>query len=410
MNYVTRGLLAAVAALGVVAAINRFADPFGAFTGQMDDRPLDRPLFETNARLAKARIVSRFKPQAILLGSSRAEIGLSPSHPTWSFDRVYNLGLPMASIEELAAYFRHSIATGSLRQAVVGLDFFQFNPLLEPRADFSRCRLQEPGVAWSRIRAEFCDLPTLLLSRRALEGAIALRRAKGEPPVYLRDGSRGDTAKEKLLRRVGSQYEAFHETELEFFRQPELLRGYLDATAGFEEASARHFDDLLRVAHRHSIDLRIFISPTHVRQLEVIDELGLWDEFVRWKGYLMNANLRIARELQTRPFAIWDFADYNEFTTEPVPPPGDPDARMTWYWESGHYTRVLGSEVLEAVLTERPTALGRRLQPEEFPEWIRSIEARREVYRIANQDELVEMRDRLHRAASAGEPANTGEP
>ena len=410
MNYLTRVLLTTVTALLGIAAINRVADPFGAFSGQVDNQPQDRPLFETNVRLAKARIVSRFKPEAIILGSSRAEIGISPSHPAWRFERVYNLALPMSSIEEEAGYFRHAIATGSLRQAVLGLDFFQFNPLLEPRADFSRCRLWEHGIAWRRIRAEFCDLPTLLLSRRALEGAIAQYRTASEQSVYVRDGSRSDTAKEKLLRNAGSQHLAFRETELEFFRQPDLLRGHLDAEAGFEETTARHFEELLRAAYRYSIDLRMFISPTHVRNLELIDELGLWDEFVRWKRYLLTANLRIAREFVASPYPIWDFADYSDFTTEPVPSADMRNARMTWHWESSHYTRALGSEVLEAVLGEGPTALGRKLQLEQFPGWINGIEARREAYRNANRDELAAMRERLHRAASGGQAAIPSDP
>jgi hypothetical protein len=33
---------------------------------------------------------------------------------------------------------------------------------------------------------------------------------------------------------------------------------------------------------------------------------------------------------------LHDFADYNDLTTQTVPPPGDTHSEMHWYWEAGH--------------------------------------------------------------------------
>ena len=60
-------------------------------------------------------------------------------------------------------------------------------------------------------------------------------------------------------------------------------------------------------------------------------------------------------------YAVWDFSDATEFTTEPLPALDDVDSRMQWHWESSHYTSALGGLVLEQVLGGRDTGLGRQL-------------------------------------------------
>lgn len=378
-----------------VAAINYTADPYGIFDSRIDSQPLTRELFQSNVRLAKAHIVSSFRPEAIILGSSRAEVGLSPGHPAWQYDRVYNLGLPKASIREIARYLEHAIAAGALEQAVVGLDFFQFNPLLEPPPDFAECRLRQPGSLWSRIRAATCDVPTLLFSRRALFESVRLWGDNAQAAVYLRDGSRSDVAKEADLQSAGSQHAAFLMSEFEYFDRSELLRGFLESEANFEKATGPHFEELLRLCYRHGIDLRIVLSPSHARHWEVVDEMGLWEVFLRWKRYLIMTTRRIATEFNAEPFPIWDFADYNAYTLESLPPLGDTDSRMQWHWESSHYKHALGVRVLDEILGGDMARLGTRLSIDDFDAWTRGMESRRAEYRLRAATELELLHDYL---------------
>jgi hypothetical protein len=153
VRYGTKLLSSTLAILLVVTATNYAVDPYGALFAEVDDQPQDRRLFEGNVRLAKAHVVARFQPEAVILGSSRVEVGISPSHPGWQYERVYNLGLPQASMQETVEYLEHAISFGTLKQVVVGLDLFQFNPALQPRPDFDECRLRDPGSQWTQIRA-----------------------------------------------------------------------------------------------------------------------------------------------------------------------------------------------------------------------------------------------------------------
>jgi hypothetical protein len=395
VGYVPKMLLTTAAILIVVAAVNYTLDPYGAFDPVVNHQPMERALFAVNTRLAKAHIVADFRPQAIVLGTSRAEVGLSPEHPGWNHARVYNLGLPQSNMRETLEYLEHAIAAGALEQAVIGLDFLQFNPLLPPRPDFDECRLRNPGSLWSSLRAEVCDIPVLLLSRRAFVQSIAMLGSNQPDIVYLRDGSRNDDAKEAELARAGSQHAGFLNSEYRYYHDTDLLRGFVDSDARSATATGRQLEELLRLSHRHGLDLRLFISPTHARQQELLHMMDLWEGFVRWKRYLLEVTHKAAADSGASPYPLWDFAAYSAYSQEPLPPIDDSESRMQWYWESSHYTRALGNIVLDQVLAGKATELGRRITRENFDEWIQSIEEKRPLYRLTAARELSMMRRHL---------------
>ena len=99
----------------------------------------------------------------------------------------------------------------------------------------------------------------------------------------------------------------------------------------------------------HHIHLILFIHPYHADYLDMLHEVGLWESFEDWKRSLVKV---IETAAQARPgdVQLFDFAGYNEFTTERVPPPGDRRTVMRWYWEAGHYKPALGSEMLDTML------------------------------------------------------------
>ena len=80
-----------------VAAINLVVDPYGLF------RLVDRPGFNSikptaagHGAMSKAYQLLRVQPKALILGNSRAEVGLDPNHPGWPTEArpVYNDALP----------------------------------------------------------------------------------------------------------------------------------------------------------------------------------------------------------------------------------------------------------------------------------------------------------------------------
>ena len=105
-----------------------------------------RPRYETHVPVAKPYQVRRITPEAIILGSSRAEVGLDPHHPGWAGKSVFNFGLPSATSYEVMLAFLHAQAGGSLKQAVIGLDFFGYNIFFPRNREYIEARFSGNGV------------------------------------------------------------------------------------------------------------------------------------------------------------------------------------------------------------------------------------------------------------------------
>jgi hypothetical protein len=119
-----------------------------------------------------------------------------------------------------------------------------------------------------------------------------------------------------------------------------------------------NFRDLAAIAalaREHHVKLALFTQPYHADYLEMLHRQGLWTSFEQWKHSL--AEFASAAEVP-----LYDFAEYNEFTTERVPGPSDAARVMRWYWEPGHYKSALGDELLK-VMIYGATSFGRMLNP-----------------------------------------------
>ncbi|MGK7888104.1 MAG: hypothetical protein AB4042_02140, partial [Leptolyngbyaceae cyanobacterium] len=145
-RYFNRWLSGAIAlwVLGI-AGFNAVIDPYGLFgSPNIDGLNQLKPKQFGQVRVFKAADIIHQQPTVVLLGTSRADIGLDPSHPQLdSVGPAYNLGLLGANMHEVRQYFDHAIANQpDLKVAVIGLDFFMFNTYKTNEANFQAERLQ----------------------------------------------------------------------------------------------------------------------------------------------------------------------------------------------------------------------------------------------------------------------------
>lgn len=113
----------------LLALFNVIIDPYYVF-GSPDISGINkvRPYYELHLTVTKPYQLRRLKPQAVILGSSRAEVGLDPNHSGWGDLVAFNFAKPAStSYETMLAFLHAQESGGPLRQAVAGLDFFSFN-------------------------------------------------------------------------------------------------------------------------------------------------------------------------------------------------------------------------------------------------------------------------------------------
>lgn len=351
--------LTALILLGSVVSLNWLANPFSLFDPPTVHRiNTNKPGYIEHLRLTHAYRVMADKPDCILLGTSRAGRGLRPDHPALRELSCYNLSLPAISMYEMRRYLQHAQAVHPLKLAIVSLDFRVMNASPDQSGAFVEARLavdangnpqRNPFATWA------ADMVASLLSFSALEASLdTVRRQSWVKDTLRRDG---------LWAQLDDHFN--HPAGFEAYTR-NTLRRFAEARQAEEtfHANTEHFRQLVREAHAHRIDLRLFIPPSHAWHWQTLWQSGLWPRFEEMKRALVTINEEEALRAGRAAFVIQDFSGSQGPALEDLPT--DAAQKMKWYWEPVHFKTELGDRVLAEVMAADPAnappeALGTRL-------------------------------------------------
>lgn len=388
-----RYLMALVACItGIVIAVglvNFIVDPFGVYGAvEVEGFNANKPWVLGHEHLHRAYAVRRIRPEGVILGSSRAQTGLDPNHPGWKkgVTRTYNIGLPAANMYEILRYFEHANNIQPVKEAVIGLDFFSFSINNSNKAAFDEMRLSLPRSGVQQIYGAFSDIPSTLFTFESLEATATTVLKQSSPrtetPLGLRTGEYFKTVSSRLRPGYRS---LFVNGEQPFVEIPQLLGAYRLYDSSGRSPSLDDFRTFIAEARKNRVDLRLFISPSHARQWEIIRAMGLWPTFEQWKRELVRILAEdAAAHPGESPYVLWDFSGYNAFTTEDVPPEGDATTQMRWYWDNSHFKKELGDIVLDKVFGYRDST---RTDPPDFGVVLSPLNIEAEFARVRLEQE-----------------------
>jgi hypothetical protein len=343
-----------------VIALNVLVDPYRMYgTPVIPGWTALKPRIYQQTGIAKTYQLERVVPRTLLLGNSRVEIGLNPKSREWPpnaqpvFDAAEDgTGLPLA-LEML----REAIAVRVPDTVILGLDIIDFlqDPTppgaqgAPPDADARRFLVrsdgkpnrQRPLQIWRdriattlTISALYDSLATLLDQNPRTSATMTLR---GFNPLHQYRVYAARSGYHELFAQKNAVYEAqFHRYPAPDFADP------------FRYSSFRCLRRIIELTARHRIRLILYIHPYHADFLEILHQVGLWPSFDNWERALTRVVALEDRKLSVK-VPLYDFAEYDRYSTEPVPPPGDLHAKMRWYWESGHYKSALGDQILARI-------------------------------------------------------------
>jgi len=382
------------AALLVVAAVNAAVDPYGFLAAPTrEDFNLHKPAFFANLRMCKPAAVRRAQPTSLILGSSTAEVGLDPRHPAWKGETVYNFGVSGATMIEVDRYLRHAHAARPLRRVVLLLDLFMFN------VHYRRGReaaLDEElaaglGASFDRFAAALCSLKALEDSWDTID-YNRQNVGRQDAAQYLPEGQHPPSFLEHQLAR--GQRAAFVRCEQDYitriFVPPPARQFSFSAPRadGTLEDTFDYFRAAVAYCRAENIELICVVSPCHARMGEAIAAAGLWPQYELWKRTLTE----IVAAGDSADIRLWDFSGYNFAAVEDVPPEGDTQSRMQWYWESIHFRKELGDLLLERVLLGEAAGrdlreFGVQMTPNNLEAHLRSQRLARTVYAATHRDD-----------------------
>jgi hypothetical protein len=335
-----------------IGACNWLIDPYRVFGAPViEGINARKPLVGEYARMIKAWESTDFRAAAIILGTSRAEVGLDPNHPGWRAHPVYNLALPSARIYETYRYLLHADAQRRLEQIVLALDFSMFNGAVPNQAGFDEGRLDSPGAFGPNVQ-RLHDAVTMLFSIDGLKASLrTIRSQRTQFVSYLPAGERHPTEKWEEIREMGGHRAAFIKDAGYEMRTVDgwTLFSFVYPTEYRYHTTFEPLSEILRYCAARGIELKVTISPLHAHKLLEIRQAGLWEKYEDWKRTVVRMIEDVNAESHVKYISLWDFSGLHGFNTEPLPAPGDADTRMRWYWEGSHYQRAVGDAILDRV-------------------------------------------------------------
>lgn len=359
------GWCSVVLAIAAIA-FNAAVDPYGALaTPAHLGFNWYKPEQTKQVRLFKAIRLLDLHPTIVVLGSSRAELGIDPETAAAGKAGVsYNAALSGANMHEIRAYFNHALANQArVERVVLGLDFFAFN----------QHRLVQPDFVSERLGKRYVipqDWLRLLFSLAATQASITTLAENQPPHQQISYTSLGKRSEQAFIRNnlpKQSVINGFKYSLHKFLTDPAMYKDYELSQEALAELA-----DLVATCRDRHIELHLFISPAHALQWEAIDRAGLWSVFEDWK--------RAVADIEP----LWDFADYNSISTESV------SDRMVYYLDNSHYRERVGNWVLARLLAQGavPEDFGAWLTPATVEDRLQAVRRHRQQWRSQHASEL----------------------
>jgi hypothetical protein len=345
-RYVRILLFGVALLLGLTAAFTRVVDPFWYFRDvEIGGFNAIKTKFRRFERDVKPAVVAAEQPEAVILGSSFAEIGFDPLHPALTRNgqaRSYNFALAGAPWQMNFCALEYVLATTLAQRIVLGI---HAQPL--PAFDCTESIADMRETAWT----------ALLLSPRALGAAIetVAHQRRTQRGSHTREGmyyySRFDPGVE---RRFG-QFFASILNDAKGCSFAHLDRSVEQPMPPLRVAADAPFDvqGLARIVGSVSgrdVTLRLAVYPRHALSIETDYLCGR--QMDRWR-----ALWHLARFLEEHPPAppasveIWDFQGYSPYTTEPVVP-----TLMAYWQDPEHFNHEFGDVMLDWMFGRIPGA------------------------------------------------------
>jgi hypothetical protein len=398
----------------LVAAINFAVDPYLLF-----DRPpvpgfnAVKPAAETHEPMMKVYQASRLTPSTLIVGSSRTDIGLDPASPAWpeAMRPVYNFSVVGTDVEAQLRAIQGLLASRANgkrpRTLILGLDFEVFLDVPANAATAAaRAEKRKPAEEQAERFAALAGahesaLPPVrllmdywngLLTMDALGDSIATvaasRKAGGpglEPSGRLSEG--------RLRQWTETDGAAilFAQKNLVMIKQYRSPRQSLGDTPDGPIRDFAHLRALFDLVRRDGITLILVVQPMHAERLELLDAMGYWPDYERWKREL--AGLAASARASGVDVTAWDFGGYEPPVLEPVPHRSDRRSGMQWFWDPVHYKVGLGNEMIAAfsgAATLFPASA--RLVPEDVEARLAAVRRDRDRYRQKNAEAILELK------------------
>jgi hypothetical protein len=349
--------------LVVAAALNIFVNPYDVFPWErIAGINVLKPRIRDHSSMTKAFQVDRARPVTVVLGTSRAYLGIDSKSMEWSasYQPVYNYGLPGTNMSRsLLRELREAWSTGRLRHVIAFLDvpaFLDADVPVRGEEDERRLVFLDDGSAnpaWREQRVQDVLLSVFTLGALTDSVRTVLVQNGGNRVLDLRtDGTATDADFSNAARAEGMN-SVFAQKDLEALAGMPVIQRTLTDWHGLMP-NLGVVRAVIGFCREHDITLTLIVGASHADVMELYRRAGLWPRVEQVKTDIA----ALVAEANSDNITAWDFFEYSLYTTEHLPAPGDRTTTLQWFWDPVHFQHALGDVMLQRVFQGTPADFG----------------------------------------------------
>jgi hypothetical protein len=350
-------LTAAFSLLLLCAAANALIDPyrlFGFFEKKSVNDKKPRPFAQLD--LIKLSRALAMKPDCLILGNSRADIGFDPQHSYFSTCKTsYNLAVPGMGTEDVAAFVRVlRTEKVSFKKVVFAIDYFDF--MSTGRPSMSVDSRMSSFDTWARYRL----LSNALITSNALnDSAKTLMLGRGANAATVRADGLNPFEDYVGLVATEGHFDLFRQRGIQIAKRLRETRENVNPPSLQSHPRMRAFEELLSFAKEGQYSFDVVVYPYHAQIHQLMSKLGHLESHEYFKS-LIEGKVAAAANAGAKT-RFFDFSVVNSFTAEGIPVRGDVRTKMNWFWEAGHFKKELGDVLLNTM--SQDSGAGTTAQP-----------------------------------------------
>jgi hypothetical protein len=358
-TYLLRAVLFSLLIIPAVVAVNLVVDPYG-IVGTPRISGLNEYKVDINEH---SRLMKKYQPlfgshNAIIVGNSRVELGIRPSHSCFSASgmSVYNLGIPGADVRTQLEYALNLVYQQPIQTIFLSVDFTDFISPAPQRNNHLASMLNETNGEFKNTTAgtpnpnyPLMAFKDYLKSLFSLDGLISSIKtvALQSPTTPDRDAAGYNPARdfEEAVRTEGPAAlfgQKMHELRAKYSRP-----WYLRDTDGHLDPAFDDLDTFLSIVGNRGIKVYLFTNPFHEIFWDLLRSQGHMQAYEDW----MHSMGELVQRHQGSAVAFWDFSVDSAYVHEPVPQSGVKSGPLHWFWEPAHYRQQLGDLMVDAMLS-----------------------------------------------------------
>lgn len=313
----------------LLSAINVWLDPQGIFHTDKQYRAMDNRAL---GRFANSLNIRWHDYDTIVAGTSRVQSGIDPRLDAFNNSAVYNVSLGDTDINEITTMLRFTLTHQlKLKTLYIGLDLHPFSKNRYPHVSYDDAPFNPENNLWLKW-----------LQYNFSIDAVTDDWAKITQADTTRYWVNGHYHSEAIV-----DYPKMTHFILWHYMQEPSMFGCFD----YDVSKMQALQNILLVYVKKGVNIHLFISPQHAKNLMILDLVNQFETYFRWMRDALNLcnSLNLAK---AGSCDLWNFSGFNAITTETIV--HDTTSQMQNYFETSHYKDSVGAQMIQSIQTKQP--------------------------------------------------------